>query len=96
MEIQQETAKDATLQTVITYITKGWPSTQKQYSPVANRYCNDHHSLTYLDCLLLKGDRTVILTSLRKEMLQKVHEGHLEMDKGKRFTSYYILFTSLI
>jgi len=36
----------------------------------------------FINGLILKGEKIVIPTALRQDMLQKIHEGHLGMDDG--------------
>ena len=82
-EIREHTRKDGELQVIIKNVQEGWPKT-KADNPVTQMYWQDHHSMTFINGLLLKGEKIVIPASLRQNMLQKIHEGHLGMDKCKR------------
>lgn len=37
-----------------------------------------------MDRLLLKGDRIVVPTSTHRQMLTRIHEGHLDVENSKR------------
>nr|XP_054602637.1 uncharacterized protein K02A2.6-like [Nothobranchius furzeri] len=47
-------------------------------------YWNCRGELTVVDDIVMKGSKYVIPSSLRKQMLQKIHEGHLGEVKCKR------------
>ena len=83
-EIRDYTQQDITLQTVIEYIHKGWPTQKSNCHQMAQPYWNDHQNLTFINGLLMKGEKIVIPTALRKEMLKRIHEGHMGMSKCKR------------
>ena len=73
------------MKTVKDCINEGWP---KGKCPA---YANNKEELCIIKGLILKGDRIVIPTSLRSEMLDRIHEGHLGVEKQKRLarTSMY-------
>lgn len=77
-QISEETARDKELQTVIEHLHSGWP---KGSCP---KYYHIRSELSVVNGLLLRGNRIVIPHSLRMEMLQKLHEGHLGIEKCKR------------
>ena len=73
-----ETKKDPILKRVMKYLHEGWPKGAcKQYFPYRDE-------LAILNGVILKGSRIVVPTSLRKDMLSRLHEGHAGMEKAKR------------
>ncbi|XP_030851255.1 uncharacterized protein K02A2.6-like [Strongylocentrotus purpuratus] len=79
-----ETQKDKTLQELIGIIKDGWPET-KQQCPVAIRaYWNIRNELSEAEGLIMKGSRIVVPSTMKKQMLDKIHEGHLGIEKCKR------------
>nr|XP_061820643.1 uncharacterized protein K02A2.6-like [Nerophis lumbriciformis] len=77
-QIAEETAKDEELQRVITNMQNGWPP---RSSP---RFFHVRGELSVVDGLLLKRNRIVIPQTLRQDILQRIHEGHLGIEKCKR------------
>lgn len=77
-QISDETAKDTELQMVITHIQSGWP---KGSCP---KYYHFRSELSVANGLLLRNKRIVIPYSLRQDILQRIHEGHLGVEKCKR------------
>ena len=77
--IATETKSDETLQKVIQSIKEGWDANR----PI-KPYCYFSEELSVVDGVILKGVRVVIPSSLRKELLCRIHEGHLGIEKCKR------------
>lgn len=77
-QIAEETAKDTELQCVIANMQNGWPVGS---CPL---FYHIRGELSVVDGLLLKQHRIVIPRALRQEVLQRIHEGHLGVEKCKR------------
>lgn len=77
--IARATAEDKTLKSVIRAITQGW-SVRHVPAP----YSQYRDELSVLDGILFKGTRIVVPRVLQNNMLIKIHEGHLGMEKSKR------------
>ena len=80
-EIRASTASDQTLQVLKHVVLSGWPSQRKECSEVILNHWNHRDELTYADGFLFKGDRIVIPKMLQHDMLLKIHEGHLGVEK---------------
>eukprot|EP00731_Ephydatia_muelleri_P000002 Em0001g2a len=80
LEIKQAQQKDEICQKVIQYCQEGWPDKSlvkgewKQFFHVASE-------LSVEDSLLLRGNRIVIPMALRAPVLNRLHEGHLGINK---------------
>jgi len=72
--------EDTTCSTLKTYCLKGWPAKNK-LSPDIRPYWNIRSELSMGDNLLLCGCRIVVPKSLQKETIDKIHLGHLGMQK---------------
>ena len=77
-QIVAETEKDPVLQRVMKNLKENWPRGE------CPSYYNVRAELSVINGLLLRKNRIVIPQSLRKEMLKRLHEGHLGMEKCKR------------
>lgn len=82
-QIIEETDKDETLKQLKETIQSGWPKSKRNCPKKIQDYWNYRAELTVVDNIVLKGSKFVIPSSLRKVMLQKIHEGHLGEVKCK-------------
>ena len=85
-QIRKETARDETMQLLTSTIRTGWPETRKQVSSTIQDFWNYRDELTEIQGILLKQDKIIIPSNLRKTMLEKIHQSHLGMEKCKRRT----------
>ena len=77
-QIIDETVKDPELQRVMENIRDGWAAGS------CPQFFHVRGELSVVNGLLLKQNRIVIPRTLRKELLQRIHEGHLGVEKCKR------------
>ena len=76
-QFKTETAYDQTLQLVKSHVLSGWPKLRHQVHPVVQPFYNVHHDLSCLHDLVLKGERIIVPSSMRKEMKDLLHTGHV-------------------
>ncbi|XP_048257540.1 uncharacterized protein K02A2.6-like [Haliotis rufescens] len=81
--LKEETSKDATLQALKEIILEGWPERPKQLPAPIRPYWAYRDELSIEDGLLLKGDCVIIPTSMKQEILGKLHEAHQGIEKTK-------------
>lgn len=82
-ELKRETEKDSTLKRVIEYCRTEWPIHIKKLTEDAKPYWKMKDNLHVSDNLLFNIDNVVIPQTLRKMMLEKLHEGHVGGTKMK-------------
>ena len=83
-EIREETAKDESLKDLIEIIKRGWPERiQACISNSTRMYWDVRDELSELNGIILRGERILISTSVRKEMLERIHQGHMGIEKSK-------------
>ncbi|XP_047990171.1 uncharacterized protein K02A2.6-like [Leguminivora glycinivorella] len=68
---------------VIRYIKEGWPECKQDVDDQVKPYWGYRDELTVAHGMAWKGDRIIIPASMRKEMLRRVHIGHLGLEKCK-------------
>ena len=61
-----------------------WPHTKSHCPKDIQPYWNIRNDITIVDNLLLYRDRIIIPNCLRKDILNKIHQGHLGIDKCNR------------
>lgn len=76
-QIAEETAKDPVLQAVTENLNNDWVNSS------CRQFNNVRAELIVADGILLRQDR-IDPQVLREEMLSRIHEEHLEMEKCKR------------
>lgn len=79
--IKMETAKDDFLQYVQHYIRSGWPQHERNVTRPAMDYYRERGSLSEQNGLLKRANQIVIPQTLRSEMLERIHHGHLGLNK---------------
>ncbi|CAC5393077.1 unnamed protein product [Mytilus coruscus] len=83
-QITEETSKDDTLQTLTRLIIDGWPDEKNEVPKEVFEYWNFRDELSNVNGIILKGEKIIIPTSMRKNMLNKLHEGHLGIEKTRK------------
>ena len=72
----EATLADPTLQLVKNLLLRGWPEHKSQCPVQAKPFWIVRHQLAEAEGLLLYGDRLVVPMSLRREVMEGVHDGH--------------------
>ena len=80
-QIRDLTTSDPTLSQLRDTIYKGWLELRKECPSMLYDYWNFREELTIEDGLILKGERIVIPPTLRPEILDILHKGHLGQEK---------------
>ena len=82
-QFQSETSKDDNLQELSKQIAKGWPTNRNSVHPSVSPFFTYKEELSLNHGLLLKGNRIIVPTNLRKDMLNTLHIGHPGIEKMK-------------
>ena len=82
-EIQDATQSDETLIKLKDYAQNGWPTHKSACSPNVKPYWGLRDSIYEDDGLMFVGEKLIVPTSLRSDMLSKLHAGHMGMEKSK-------------
>lgn len=91
-EVASRTKQDNVLKKICEYIISGWPSSMgSDLKPYHNR----KDCLTIDRGCILYNHRVVIPLSLRKEILNELHEGHLGVVKMKNIARGYVYWPQL-
>ena len=79
--IHEETSKDPTLTLLRHYIHMGWPSDHRMLPQELHMFWNYGEDLSMENGLITKGARLLIPSTLRKKVLEQIHDGHLGIGK---------------
>ena len=76
-DIRKATENDKNLTQLITTIMTGWPQHKASLPSALTPYYSYRDELTVQDGIVFKGDCVVIPSSMRREMKERLHCGHL-------------------
>lgn len=79
----KETNKDPVLNKVKEFIISGWPKNQDRIDDMVRVYSKVKNELYIDNEIIFYNDRIVVPKSLRKEMLNSLHEGHVGITKTR-------------
>ena len=80
---RQETSNDETLQRLQAVVQEGWPERRNDLTDDIKPFFSIRDEITEINGILMKGERVIVPSSLRKEMKRRIHEGHLGIEKCK-------------
>ncbi|XP_039763642.1 uncharacterized protein K02A2.6-like [Pararge aegeria] len=83
-KIREETGKDKTLRAVGEYYKNGWPDNKRETDMAVRQYWAVRSELHVVKGILFRNNRVVMPSALRKEMLKRIHEGHMGVEKCQR------------
>ncbi|UYV73302.1 K02A2.6-like [Cordylochernes scorpioides] len=81
LEISRKQKEDSLCSQLAKYCMSGWPKNKREVDPALKGYWQFQEDLTYQNGLLLRGQRILIPKSLRKDILEKLHQGHFGINK---------------
>ena len=80
-EISQATQTDEELRLVLEFTKLGWPKRAKDVPEEIKQYFSVRGQLSVIDNKLIYRDRLVIPSSMREDILNRIHEGHQGLTK---------------
>ncbi|QQP54568.1 Uncharacterized protein FKW44_007439, partial [Caligus rogercresseyi] len=81
LDLQNHTREDQVLNALCETVMTGWPSEVKEVSKTLKPFWSMKDQLSVEDGFLTKGRAIVIPQVMRKEALQRIHEGHQGVTK---------------
>ena len=79
--ICEETSKDPTLTLLRHYIHMGWPIDCRMLPQELYTFWNYREDLSMENRLITEGARLLIPSTLRRKVLEQIHDGHLGIEK---------------
>ena len=94
-EIQKATDKDPVLQKVIETMKKGWPKLRRKVSKELQPYFDRRFQLSLQRGCILCGQRVIIPTLLREQVLIEIHEGHTGIVRMKAVARMHVWWPNI-
>ena len=95
LDLQASTASDPDMQQLIANIKEGWPDHGNSCPPSVKPFWNYRDELSVMEGLVFEEERSVIPVALRKDMLKRVHIGHVGMRKCKNRAKEVMFWPSI-
>ena len=80
-EISVQQVEDETCRMIRQYVEDGWPSDKSSTPGMLHQYWPYRHSITLQGRLLMYDARIIIPSSLRLDILDRIHQGHQGITK---------------
>ena len=77
IQLQSATAQDEQLKDLIETVTTGWPAKRSDLPDVLKPYWDVRDHITTLEGLIFKDQQIVVPQSMRKQILNELHQSHL-------------------
>lgn len=81
LEFQNETERDQTLQIIKKYCQNGWPNNKKNCPEMIRYYYKLRNNILLDDNILFFDDRIIVPKSMRKMIMDQLHEPHFGINK---------------
>ncbi|RVE40198.1 hypothetical protein evm_015152, partial [Chilo suppressalis] len=87
--IKEAIRKDTECQLIIGYIKNGWPDNKYKVNEKVRRQWSYRESFEFVGDLIFKDNLVYIPQEIRTEMVSRVHDGHLGIDRCKRHAHFW-------
>ena len=78
--LKHETAQDKALQALAEVVKVGWPADKRDIALDVRAYHNVRDELTVENGIIFRGQRCVVPSSQRREVVEKLHTAHIGID----------------
>lgn len=80
---QKSTAEDIELKELTKTVIEGWPLDKSELVKSVTPYWTFRDEISCVDGLLFKSHKLIVPKSMQREMLTKIHESHMGINKYK-------------
>ncbi|CAI5671962.1 unnamed protein product [Oreochromis niloticus] len=83
-EIQAATGCDPQLTLLKQTVHDGWPEDRKKCPKTLLDFWNFRDEISHFHGIIFKGDKIIVPTALRNNMLERIHTGHMGIERSKQ------------
>lgn len=83
-EIKAATASDPDLILLRQTVHAGWPKNRKKCPATLLDFWNFRDEISHYDGIIFKGDKIIVPAALRSSMLERIHTGHMGIERSKQ------------
>ena len=80
--IKEAMANNPSLKELKDMIKSGWPETKSHVPASIQVYWNVKDELSEVEGVNIKNNRILVPSSMRRELLQRIHQGHMGIEKS--------------
>lgn len=94
-KISEHSNNDVILQKLKQYFFQGWPQSKNLCDSLVLPYWNVKEEIHVINNILFKNNSVIIPTSMRTEILNTLHEGHLGIEKTKNLARGIVFWPNI-
>ncbi|XP_064641926.1 uncharacterized protein K02A2.6-like [Lineus longissimus] len=94
-QLRDLTSSDPVLQQLSEYIWRGWPAKQHDLPAPLRQFWSYRDELAMEDGILFKGKQVVIPETLRKNILEQLHDAHQGIEKTRRLARELVYWPNI-
>jgi hypothetical protein len=79
--IREETTKDSAIQELISVVCGGWPNQKAEVTECVRPYWDFRDVISVYSGIAIKNSKLIIPASMRNEIMQDIHAGHMGIVK---------------
>ena len=83
------------MQTLVKFINEGWPSHKDRLPRSLQPLWNYREELTEIEGVVFKSDKIFIPPSLRENVLKKIHQSHMGIERSKQRARELVFWPSI-
>lgn len=95
-KFKEQTHTDKSLNSLIQFIKKGFPSDKNDIPIEVRPYLKFIDQIYLADGLVFKGESVIVPQSLRKEMLEIIHQGHFGMSRSIQYAKESLFWPNMV
>lgn len=95
IEIQKETEKDEVLRKIKEYCKHGWPDNKTKCAESLRYYYKLRENILLEDEILFYNERIIVPASMRRAILEKLHEPHFGINKTQKRAKESVFWPSI-